>query len=343
MLARRAGIKLLHTGIDITSYIQKDLISFRYTDNASKNADDIEIHLKNEDGKWFNDWYMEKGDLIQAEINTFNWKHEGDNQILPCGRFIVDEPECDGYPNTMTIKAISIPSNTNFTGTKKSRLWEGIRLSMIANDIAYNAGLEIFFDSSIDPYYEQQSQDDTSDMAFLSKLCEDEGLSFKVTDKKIVIFNEYEYEQRPSIAVLDRNSSIIKSYNLKSSLSNTAYAGCRVKYYDSNSGRTIDYLFSLNDDIDLSKDKIYEINNIKFKISSVEEAKRLCRKKLRELNKKESSGSITVLGNILFLGGSCIDLKNFGKFDGKYFIDKSVHNLPEYQVNIEFHKTLQGY
>ncbi|WP_170932737.1 contractile injection system protein, VgrG/Pvc8 family [Desulfosporosinus sp. FKB] len=340
MLARSAGIKILYQGIDITTDLIKDLLSFKYTDNAADNADDVEITLKDKSGKWLNNWWPEKGDSLTVEINTTNWRKDGDSQTLPCGSFIVDEPEYTGRPRVMTLKGISTPSNTNFTTTKKSKAWEQINLKTIAQDIADNAGLNLFFDSSINPTYDRKDQSDTSDMAFLADLCKSEGISFKVTDHTIVLFNEADYENRPSICTLVEDGGLVNSYNLKTSLTNTAYAGCQVTYYDANKGRLIDYLFSIKDDIDPAKDKVYVENT---RVNSLEEAQRLAQKKLRELNKKEFSVTMNVVGDVRLIGGVCVDISGFGKFDGKYFIDKAAHNQPSYTVDLEMHRVLEGY
>ncbi len=119
MQARRASVTVNYMGVDITKDIQSDLLSFKYTDNASDTADDIDIELKDEKAKWLTDWFPQKGDIIKATINTINWHKDGDAGELYCGSFIVDEPEYSGRPRKMTIKDISIPSNTNFTNTKK--------------------------------------------------------------------------------------------------------------------------------------------------------------------------------------------------------------------------------
>lgn len=340
MLARRAGIKVIYLGVDITEDVTKDLLNFKYTDNAADNADDIEIALKDKNGKWLNNWWPEKGDIIQAEINTLNWRHDGDSQILKCGRFIVDEPEYTGRPRVMTLKAIATPSNTNFTLTKKSKAWEHIQLRTIAKDIANSAGLDLFFDSSINPTYDRKEQSDTSDMNFLAELCKAEGISFKVTDKTIVLFDEAAYERKPAIMTIVESGGFVNSYDLKTALNNTAYAGCRVKYYNAKKKINIDYLFSIKDDIDSSKDKIYVENT---RVSSEAEAIRLAQKKLRQLNKKEYQVSMNIVGDVRAVGGICVNLKGFGKFDGKYFIDKATHNQPGYTTDLEMHKILEGY
>lgn len=338
MQARRAGIGINYMGVDITQDIAADLLSFKYTDNASDTADDIEITLKDEKAKWLNSWFPEKGDSIIAAINTTNWHKDGDTGNLNCGSFIVDEPEYSGPPRVMTIKAISMPSNTNFTSTKKSKAWENIRLSTIAQDIADSAGLDLYFDAPSDPLYTRKDQSETADMSFLSDLCKNEGFGFKVTDNKIIIYDEVKYENQPSILTLSTTSGLINTYNFKTTLTDSGYAGCRVQYRYAKKGTVIDYLYTIKDLED--SDKIYEVNQI---VTSYDEAVRLAQKTLREVNKKEFTATFNVVGDLRYVGAVCVDVVGFGGFDGKYFIDQAVHNLPTYNVDLTMHKVLEGY
>lgn len=338
MLARRASLKVIYMGVDITKYIQSDLIGFKYTDNASENADDVEIELKDEKAKWLNDWFPGKGDIIKPKINTLNWHKDGEECSLYCGAFIVDEPEYSGRPRKMTLKGISIPSNTNFTSTKKSKAWENIKLSAIAQNIADSAGLDLFLDLNSDPLYSRKDQSETSDMSFLADICKKEGLGFKVTDSKIVIYDEVKYEKKASIITLSESGGLVNSYSFKTTLTNSSYAGCKIKYRNAKQGTVIDYLYSIKD---IEKDdKIYELNEI---VTSLEEAMRLAEKTLRKLNKKEVTASLSVIGDLRCLGAVCVDLVGFGAFNGKYFIDKAAHSLPNYNVDLEMHRVLEGY
>lgn len=339
MQARRANITINYMGVDITKDIQPDLLSFKYTDNASSTADDIDIELKDEKAKWLNGWFPQKGDRIKATINTLNWHKDGDVGSLYCGDFIVDEPEYSGRPRKMTLKGISIPSNTNFTTTKKSRAWENIKLSAIAQNIADSAGLDLFFDAPSDPLYDRKDQSETPNMSFLSDLCKKEGFGFKVTDSKIVIYDEVKYEQQASIITLSENGGLVNSYSFKTTLTNSSYVGCRVKYRNAKKGTIIDYLYTIKDDIE-DTDKIYELNQI---VTSLDEAIRLAQKTLRAMNKKETTANLNVVGDLIYIGAVCVELAGFGAFNGKYFVDKASHSIPNYNIDLEMHRVLGGY
>ena len=65
-MSRRVELKVNYQGIDISRDIAKHLVSFSYTDNATNEADDLEITLEDSEGLWHGDWLPEKGDLIHA-------------------------------------------------------------------------------------------------------------------------------------------------------------------------------------------------------------------------------------------------------------------------------------
>jgi sensor c-di-GMP phosphodiesterase-like protein len=72
----------------------------------------------------------------------------------------------------------------------------------------------------------------------------------------------------------------VLGYDLKTTLSNTAYAGCKVIYFDADLGKNIEYMFAVKYDIDPEKNKIYTLNS---RVKSGQEAKETAMKKLREL------------------------------------------------------------
>lgn len=339
MNARQSLVQVKYSGVDITKEVAEDLLSFSYTDNASGDADSITLSLKDHHKKWGNNWFPEKGDVLDAIIRTINWRKEGDKQALPCGRFFIDEPEYSGRPRELSIGAISAPINSNFKDAKRSRVWKNITLKTIAQDIAKRYGLSLQFIGKSNPKYQSIEQTETDDSSFLSQLCEDEGLAMKVTDNKIVIFDEHEFEKRHVVDTFNESNDRVLGYSFKSSSSNTAYAGVNVKYYDSSEGRKIEYLFAIKGIDD--KSKIYQLNS---KVRSGDEARRLAQKTLRKLNKKEYTGRLSVVGNVSLLGGSCVDLKGFGKFDGKYYITSATHTIDGgYTTEIEIRKVLEGY
>ena len=302
--ARRAQINILYQGVNITEDINKDLLSFEYVDNSSKESDSISLSLKDEKHIWLKDWLPEKGDVIIPTINILNWNRFNDNRSLPCGSFIVDEPEYSGRPSVFTINAIASPLNGNFKDISKSKSWNNITLK--------------------------------ADSTFLSDLCEEEGLAMKVTDSKIVIFNEKDFEARAPIALYKEFQDSVISYSFKSRLANTNYSGVNVKYYDAKIGKLVEYLYTIGEINE--KSKIYQLNT---QVKDVSEAMRVAKQTALRLNKKETTTSLTVVGNIEILGGVTVILEEFGAFSGKYYIEKATHTIDNgYVTSFEARKVI---
>lgn len=338
MLARRAYIQVTYQDKDITKYINNDLLSFSYTDNASGSADDVTINLEDAKRKWISNWMFHQGDTFEVDIITINWRKDGEQKRLPCGIFMVDEPEYSGRPSVISLKGVSTPANSNFMHTKKNKTWKNVSLKGIANEMANRYGLQLFYDSKQNPSFKSKSQSNATDAGFLQETCEDEGFALKVTDRRIIIFNEREYENKKEVATFHENNSTVINYSFKPTLTNTAYAGVSLKYFDPKKKKNIEYLYS-SKEIDPDKDKVYRLNR---KVNDLNEAKRLAQSTLRNLNKKQVTATLELVGDTRLLASSNIILKGFGSFDGKYFIDKATHRLSSYSTTLELHKVLGG-
>lgn len=339
MLARRAHVEVIYNGIDITGEIHNDLLSFSYTDNASGTADDVSIVLKDETKKYMNHWAFEQGDTVKATIITTNWRKDGEVKKLPCGHFTVDEPEYSGRPSVVNLKANSVPANSNFLHTKRTKVWNNATLKSIGQEVANRYGLKFYFDSSTNPQFKKKEQSEEPDSSFLQTLAEDSSFGFKVTDEKLILFNELEYEKKDAVATFYESNSSVLSYSFKPTLTDTGYKAVELKYYEPLKKNLISYMFATGE-IDEKKDKIYKI---KKSVNSLEEAKLLAQSTLRKLNKKQVTATLEIIGNTSILAATCIELKDFGKFSGKYYIDKASHGISGYKTSLELHRVLEGY
>lgn len=336
-LARRARIKILYDNKDISKDLAQYLKSFSYNDVISGQADDLSITLEDRTGLWKNDWLPEKGaTLVVSIITQAWWKDTFSEEELPLGIFEIDEIEVGGPPEEVKIKAVSVPNNTSLRGVDRTRAWEKTKLSVIANDIAKEAGLSLFYDTYTDPLLDRSEQTEQSDLSFLMKLCNDAGLALKITDNKIVIFDEEKYEKNDIVMTITKGSDLIESYNFKSS-TREIYSACHVKYQNSDTKNNIEYTFAL-------KNKQGKTLMINQEVKTIAEAETLAKKKLREKNKEELTASFSLVGTFLLVAGVTINIVGFGKFDGKYIVSKASHEVGGgYSVNIDLRRCLDGY
>lgn len=337
-LARRAKLQLTYNNKDISADLAPFLISFSYTDHASGQADDLQISLEDRAGLWRGDWLPEKGATLQAAIITEHWEQEDKTETLPLGTFEIDEIEFGGPPDTVTIKALSIPESSSLRGEEKTRAWEKTRLSVIAGDIAGAAEMKLVYDTDDDPDYDRIEQTEQSDLSFLLKLCEDAGLSLKVTDKQIVIFDDSKYEQMAPIMTISRGITKVLKYSAASS-TRDVYASCRVKYHNAKTKQDVEYTYTPPNRPATGKTLV-----INERVESIADAEKFAKKRLRQKNKEEVKVSMTLLGALPLVGGVTVMVVGWGFLDGKYFVSDASHSSGSgYTTKIELYRVLEGY
>lgn len=321
-MARRAEITLLYDGVDISRDIAPFLTSMTYTDNAHGKSDDLQIALMDKEGLWRDPWFPDKGATLTTEIRTLNWLRDGELLRLPCGTFQIDEITAKGPPTTADIKAVSVPVRSSARQEERTKGWEDIKLSRVAEEIATKQGLEFFWDSPEDPLLDRRDQAESADLAFLMRQCERVGLALKVTDTKLVVFSEEEYEKRAVVETITFSQVAQKriiSYSFRTKTAGV-YRGSRLQYHDAVQDETFDVYVPAENQNHNGK-----ALNINERVKSPGEAEQIAKKRLYQANKREVTGSINMMGNMVMLGGCMVDISGFGKFDGNYFIEKAVH------------------
>jgi phage protein D len=306
-------------------------LSFEYTDKSSGETDDLQITLEDRNGLWRDPWYPDKGAKISATVITENWSEPGASESLYCGSFEVDEVEISESPMRVSVKATSAPRSTSLRNDSKSRNWEDYTISGIAGDIAGKVGMSLEYLPDHNPRYDTRNQVEQDDLSFLKKLCSDEGFALKATDEKIVIFDEIEYEAKDAVQTISRGNARILSMSIRTKLAGT-YKSATVKYNDSEQDLT--HVSLIDDDGVEESGQTLRVNQ---RVKSQGEAEGLAKSKLHEANKKETTGSFTLMGDIGLVGGVNVDVSGYGKFDGTYFIESAKHSYGDggYTTRIE--------
>lgn len=278
---------------------------------------------------------------IQAVIASRNWDGDGIDRLLDCGQFELDSVDCSGPPAVIQIRATALPFTAQIRQTKKSKAWEAYRLSGIANEMARNAGMACMYLAGIDPEYRRVEQYQTSDISFLSWLCHEAGLSLKVVNNILVLFDQAGYESSKSVLTIKKGDNSYTKYKLKTGEADVHYASCRVRWTTS-SGKLIEGIAKV-EDYD-AEDESNQQLEIRAKVDSIAEAQTLAAKYLRLHNKYQKTASFTLPGNPLLGSGMTVELEGWGAWSGKYIISRAKHSLGNsYTTQIELRKTLEGY
>jgi len=349
MEARRISAIIKYNNKDISADISKYLKSISYTDNLSGEADDLQITLEDKAGLWQSTWMPEKGALLDVMLQQKYWQTlSALPQSLRLGLFEIDEITSSGYPSEVQIKAVSVPDNNTLRGTERSRSWEKAKLQVIANDIASAAGMSLFWDTEENPVLDRAEQTEQSDLSFLYAICKDKGLALKISDKKIIVFDEAKYEAEKAKITIVKPGTVYKKesemkylfvgtgYSLRTKIRDI-YSACRVNYQQGSSKFNIEATYTVAG----KKGKTLQVNE---QVESVAEALNLAKKRLREKNKDEVTGFLNMLGNFVLLSGTTVNLLGFGAFDGKYLITRASHDIGSgYTTNIDVRRCLNGY
>ena len=323
-------IDVFYEGVNITGDISADLISFSYTDNEGGKSDDIAISLKNDHGKWTGAWLPIRGDKVSVTIVQ---RGRGSKKELACGTFTVDELETSGPPDVMSIKAISIPVESDIFRLKRSQAWEGVRLSEIAQNTASKGSIALQFFVDDDPLYDRQDQRNETDMAFLQRVCKSEGFSVKATDGQLVIFSPEAQGEKEPVRTVARGVDDIKSYSFKAQ-NNDVFWKCTMSYVSPKTGKVVSHT-STQAGMTSGKTK-----RLTGRASSLAEAERKTKAALLEANRGEVTGSLSVVGDTLFVAGATIIVDGFNQFDGKYYIKKADHVVGNgYVTSLELSNT----
>ena len=281
------------------------------------------------------------GMKIQAVIVQRNWYGDGKDLLLDCGEFELDSIKAGGPPATITIKGTSLPYASAARQTIKTKSWEAYYLSGIAKEIASNAGMGCMFLAEVNPYYNRKEQYKVSDIAFLSSLCRDAGISLKVTNNVIVLFEQSNYEKKGSVITIKPGDGSYTKYSLSVGKADTEYQSCRVRYTDPATGRCFSGIAYVDDYKESDKNQQLEIT---AKVSSAAEAKSLAAARLRLHNKYMRSASFTLVGNVDAVAGVNVTLSGWGMFDGKYVIKKAKHSVGSngHTTTVDLRLALEG-
>lgn len=280
------------------------------------------------------------GAVLTAYICQKNRDSDGKDRTLYCGKFSIDTIKASGPPSKITLKGTSLSAGAAIRTVKKNKAWENIRLSGIANQIAANNGMKCSFASDFNPMYTRKEQSGESDIVFLQRLCTAAGISLKVTDGALVLFDEADYEKKAPVTTFENGKGNVLSYSFTDGASDRSYSSCHVSYTNPDTGVTIEYTYTPR----IDNPGTGEVLEISERVENREEARQLAMKRLRAKNKDRFSASLKIIGDADIAAGSTVNIKGWGDFDGKYIIKTAAHSIGSgYTTSITLRKCLEGY
>ena len=230
--ARNIRVIVIFNKVDISDEIAHSISSLNYTDNSKNAIDDLELELENLDYRWLKEWYPDENAQLLVGIHE---EKENETNFLDLGTFYVDEPTFEN--NRLNLKCLALPLDQNIRDQKNSVAWERITLKELVTQIAnkHEMNAEIYADNE---FFERLDQNQETDLAFINRIGKETGLNMKVSDDKIIIFDDEEMEKNDTVEIFNINDERIRSFSLKKK-NKEIYDNVEVSYYDPDKKKVI--------------------------------------------------------------------------------------------------------
>ena len=322
---RQVFANIVYNGEDISLSLQSRTGSFTYVDPDSGESDSCTLTVHDPDDKWLNGMFPNKGDRITAQIGVMDWRMQGDNRLLDCGTFVIDDPSFSFPPMQVAFKGVSQPADTDFTERKRTQTWENVTVQNMAQEIAgrYSLALQYTADAV---QIDSLEQSDTADSAFLKATCEKYGLGLKIYANRLVIFDKQKYKDKPAVLTIDKGE--MNSGNFDDTLAGT-YTGGTMKYKDPKTGK--------DREANVGTDK--RLLYVNGKADSEADAEKQIKAAVNKANEDATRLSIRIPGNPDLCSTQCVNITGLGKANGKYYIRKATHTLgSKYETTLDMFK-----
>lgn len=157
----------------------------------------------------------------------------------------------------------------------------------------------------------------------------------KVYKKKIVIYDQTQMEQKGPVCTLGMDDFVDNNWEARDSLYGV-YSGARISYKDPDDDKETSIYVGLKAE-NAKGSRTLRINET---ADSAADARRKAAAQVNLSNQDATTISGTIWPNIKVCAGVTVKITDFGKFNGKYFVDKSTMELGESGTSqkIEMHK-----
>ena len=230
--ARNIRVIVIFNKVDISEEVAHSISSLNYTDNSKNAIDDLEIELENLDYRWLKEWHPDENAQLLVGIHE---ELENETNFLDLGTFYVDEPTFEDQK--LTLKCLALPLDQNIRDQKNSVAWEKVTLKELVMQIAnkHEMNAELYAENV---FFERLDQNKETDLAFINRVVKEIGLNMKVSDDKIIIFDDEEMEKNDTIEVFNIKDYRIRSFSLKKK-NKEIYDKVEVSYYDPDKKKVV--------------------------------------------------------------------------------------------------------
>ena len=309
--------------------LRENFLSLRARDQLGLRSDSATLNFvwdptlpKFEFGHLVNIWL---GDELDNEgiLDRFRPRKKYEEEI---GTYYISEVSLSGRPHEIKVKCLSSPLILEKSlRNSHQRSWRHgeKRLSQIMTEIADGAGLNLEYTHDEDPLMHATYQHVEQDYEILTRLAKPRDLAFKVVEGKIIVFkigSEHDTQKRPVKPVEIRENEQV-SYNFGRE-DVEAWDGCRALVQNIHGGRPTEVTTGF---VGRDRARVYHFKEM---FSDKIEARDAMYAKMRESNRTEKQGTLTLAPLPGIVAGGKVILKGFpDEIDDQYLVDRAVHRF----------------
>lgn len=290
-----ATTKIKINNVDITEDVE--VLDAKVVDKAI-GIDLLDVTLSNRNNNWKR-WSIEEDDTIELEKDGFK-----------TGVMYVNIIRI--YNGRCILKASSLKRDNRILNTYTL---ENTTLSKIAETTATAVNMQLETYNLNNYEYERIDCVDESYISYLTKRGMLEGYNVKVANNKIIMYNVKEFEGKRAIETFDI-ADFIGEYEVSRNNLET-YSKCKMYCYPTATNAasgTVEYTDA--------KIKGGSLITPKVKISNLAEGQRFSKNILEYKNRNYINIYFKVEFKNNLAGSSVVEVKDIGRYSGKYFIEQ---------------------
>lgn len=306
-------VEITIAGQNVTGDVSPYLSKVTYTDKEEAESDDISLEFEDTAGNWSGSWYPQQGDTLAVKMGN-------DGNMVDCGVFEIDETEYSFPPDLFNVKGIAA-AVTKELRTRNSKAFEKQTLAKVVKYYADRHGFMISGSTAELEKIEidRKTQDNVTDLAFLSSLAGEYGFIFSVHGKSLVFMSREQLDDTAPVLTITKNM-----FNKGNFIDRTAqtYTGVKTASRNMRTNSLRKYAVKPSG-VAGKKDLLVILNNAQN--DGQAQAKAVGR--LKKSTSESIIATITVEGNAKLVAGINIALPDVGMFSGKWHVISTTHSL----------------
>lgn len=329
--SRRAFPLVFKDKKNITEQVLPFLQQVTIVENLEGVFDEATLKFDNKNNLFLRkDWAFDKGTKLEIGVTTLNWESAEEGIInKTIGHYNVDVKKFN-FKNA-NIKCISAPLKAK--NQENSNIYNQISLKELGSKIANKYKLEYFYEGP-EIIMEDVKQEKTTDFSFLNEIADKEGIKLKVTNSKLVLFEEEKLLKKESIKTFSIDYFTDFEIDDKS---NEIYDAIELTYYHAIEDEEKRVILT-KDQLEGRENKEYE-KLLKRKVRAKDNNfNKLAKNLLNKANRKEITIKFKTIGYLNLYTGAVITIVDAAQYNGKYLITKITYNLPKFEIEVEGYK-----